>query len=114
MSLQFHYSEDTVRVISLEEGSLVDKLKPAIYYINFNQFMGFFLDKGKDSFSTPEQLFGPVKRRIEKIKRTFDDRTSGTGILLTGDKGAGKTMLAEVLCNNMIEAGIPVIIIIEE
>lgn len=113
MLIQFLYSDDMVRVINLEEGSLVDKLKPAVYYIRNNPMMGFFLEKEHDNFAAPPQLFGPVKRRIEKIKTTFDDRINSTGVLLTGDKGSGKTMLAEVLCNEMITAGIPVIIIDE-
>jgi hypothetical protein len=111
MSISFHYSDDMVRVINLEEGSLVDNLKPAIYYVKYNQMMGFYLEKGNDSFAVPKRLFGTVKRRVEKVKTTFDSRSAGTGILLTGDKGAGKTMLAEVLCNNMINSGMPIVII---
>ena len=103
-----------VRVIDLEEESLVEKLKPAIYYIKSSPMIEFYLEKEQDKFTTPPRLFGSVKRRIEKIKTTFDNRDSNTGLLLTGDKGAGKTMLAEVLCNEMLSVGIPIIIIIND
>jgi hypothetical protein len=55
---------------------------------------GFHLEM-VDNFELPVQLYGQVDARAKRIIDTFLDRPSGTGVLLSGNKGSGKTMLAK-------------------
>jgi len=114
MAINFQYQDaSTVRVLDLMDGTLSEMLKPAIYRVVFNKFTGFFLEKEYDVFKVPAKVYGNVTRKAGKIINTYKDRDRSTGILLTGDKGSGKTMLAEVVCNQLIGEGVPVIMITE-
>lgn len=111
--VNFHYNGTSVRVLDLEEGELDKKLKPAVYRVAFNQFVGYFLEKEYKHFKIPKKVYGTAPRRAKKILNTFNNRDRSTGILLTGDKGAGKTMLAEVVCNTLINNKIPIVMVTE-
>jgi hypothetical protein len=55
---------------------------------------GFFLEQ-VDDFVLPAKLYGDVDTNARRILNTFAARPSGTGVLLSGNKGSGKTMLAK-------------------
>ena len=61
-----------------------------------------------DDLEVPEQRYGNVDALAERIVRTYRDRTCGTGVLMMGPKGTGKTMTAKLVCKL---AGVPVIIV---
>lgn len=71
---------------------------------------GLFLIQG-DDFSLPAKLYGDVKERSKRILQTFEDRPFITGVLLEGEKGSGKTLLAKQISLEGIEAGIPTILV---
>lgn len=64
-----------------------------------------------DGFSNPSKLYGPVREQAQRVLNTFWDRPQSTGILLNGEKGSGKTLLARQLSITGAEQGIPTIII---
>lgn len=112
--IKFNHSGNSVSVISYDENSITDTLRPAVYQVCYNDLAGFYLEKIKDSFEINEdQVFGQTMKRFQKIHRTYNERPSSTGVLLTGTKGSGKTLLAEITCNKMIQEGIPVITVSE-
>lgn len=112
--IKFNHSGNSVSVISYDENSITDKLRPAVYQVCYSDFTGFYLEKIKDSFEINEdQVFGQTMKRFQKISRTYHERPSSTGVLLTGTKGSGKTLLAEITCNHMIQEGIPVVTVSE-
>lgn len=109
---KFYNSGSTVRLIEYAEGALTDTLAPAIYQLRFNQMTGFYLKKVCDSFTIPK-LYGKVTKRTAKIMHTFATRTSNTGVLLSGDKGTGKSLQSMALANASVDNGQPVIMISE-
>lgn len=112
--IKFNHSGNSVSVISYDENSITDTLRPAVYEVCYSDFSGYYLNKIKDNFEINEdKIFGKTTERFEKIQRTYHERPSSTGILLTGTKGSGKTLLAEYTCNKMLEQGIPVITVSE-
>jgi hypothetical protein len=72
--------------------------------------MALYFDR-VDDFSLPSKLYGNITPRCNRILNTFKDRTASTGVLLTGEKGSGKTLLAKMLSIVGAESGIPTIII---
>jgi hypothetical protein len=81
------------------------------YVIGRDQQGNWFLEKVED-FTLPPKLYGDTLKNTDRILNTFLDRPNSTGVLLAGEKGSGKTLLAK---NLVIEAanryGIPTIII---
>lgn len=73
--------------------NLKETLPPGTYTIGVTQ-EGFHLEQVED-FSPPPRLYGDVDSKARRILDTFIDRPSGTGVLLSGNKGSGKTMLAK-------------------
>lgn len=64
-----------------------------------------------DDFSISGKVYGDLTSNSERFMNTFQDRDCNTGILLSGEKGSGKTMLAKKVCIDGIENGYPVILI---
>lgn len=106
---KFMHSGTSVDVISINPDTTFDDLKPNIYDLRYNDMRGFYLEVTSPSFQTPELIFGGSEKRAEKVLNTYKDRDNSTGILLTGDKGSGKTLLTQLVCNKMLAEGIPVI-----
>ena len=64
-----------------------------------------------DNFEIKGKIYGDTRRRSRRILDTFNDRTASTGILLTGEKGSGKTLLAKMLSVDGAKQGVPTIVI---
>lgn len=64
-----------------------------------------------DAFDHTGKIYGDTMRNVDRILRTFNDRTNSTGVMLSGEKGSGKTLLAKMLSITAGEAGVPTIII---
>ena len=85
-----------------------------VYTLRFNQLTGFYLTLTKDQLELPETIYGDTPKRVDRCLSTYQDRDAATGILLTGDKGTGKTLLMSLLANKVItDLKLPVILIKE-
>ena len=107
---KFYTSGNKVSLVTYEADALTDTLAPAVYILEYSQFTGFYFERVEDKFDLPK-LYGKVQKRADKIINTFIDRKSSTGVLLSGDKGTGKSMLSMLVSNMLIDAGHPVILI---
>lgn len=88
-----------------------DDLPPATYTVKFDDRAGeFFLELISD-FDLPEKIYGKNTNYAERILNTFDQRSGSTGVLLSGIKGAGKTLLAKQTAVLGREKNIPTIVI---
>ena len=100
----------TVRVIELDKDTIQESLAPAIYEVNYSQMMGYYLTYITDKYKLPKYILGSTNKRVDKIINTYNNEPSkNTGVILTGEKGSGKTLLSQVLANKMIDQGVPVI-----
>lgn len=77
------------------------------YVIELDAFGKAYLVK-ESPFKLPEKLYGDCIPTAERYINTFRNRDRNLGVLLTGEKGSGKSLLARTVCN---KAGLPVIII---
>lgn len=89
---------------------IYDNLPPNIYILRYNPLGGFYLESCGD-FSVPDKIFGDVDKKVQRVIKTYFHRNCNTGVLLSGDKGSGKTMFARLLSIKALEQGIPTIII---
>jgi len=109
-TVKFYKDGTTVRVFDYDDDQVIDKLPPAIYTI-CQDLSGFYLSLVSEKFDVPEKIYGSTPARVKKILKTYDDRPRSTGVLMSGDKGSGKTMLSSLLSNEMLERGKPVILV---
>jgi hypothetical protein len=66
------------------------------YTVGRDMHGNFFLTM-VDGFPLPGKLYGDVSKNTERILNTFFVRPMSTGVLLSGEKGSGKTLLAKNL-----------------
>lgn len=104
---------DNHLVISANDASnLIDHVPALVYRAHLGP-RGIIMGKDRARFSLPPYRFGKHKDYIAQIKSSYDPLGNNNGILLYGDKGAGKSLLAEEVGNWMITKGLPVIMVSE-
>ena len=86
------------------------KLPPGTYIIVMPG-PGMFAFDEVESFKLPKKLYGDTTANADRILRTFADRPNGTGVMLNGEKGSGKTLLAKTLAIKAAKMGVPTILI---
>ena len=70
----------------------------------------FFLEK-IDGFEIKGKVYGDTIRNTRRVLNTFEDRPATTGIMLAGEKGSGKSLLAKMISAEGAKKGYPTIVI---
>lgn len=88
-----------------------DTLPAAIYTINFNQMEGFSLTQ-REPMTIEDKIYGAHKIKLEKVIKAYKNPAlnRSLGILLTGDKGLGKSFFLRDVADTMVNHGYPVIL----
>jgi hypothetical protein len=107
----FLKSGNTYRVASDEAMDIHRKLPAGNYVIKLNEMTGELYLEGIDDFTIPSKIYGNCLKHTDKIIRTFTDRDNATGVMMTGEKGSGKTLLTKNVSIQLAKQGIPTIVI---
>ena len=102
---------NTFKVAKKEALDLTEKLPVGNYVIKKNEMTGELYLEQIDLFDIKGKVYGDTTKRAERILYAFNDRPSATGVMLTGEKGSGKTLLAKMLSFKGYDQGIPTIVI---
>lgn len=98
---------------------ILEKLHPAIYVVEQNPITGqFFLTYRTDRFSLPSTIYNFNSTSVKSdLSSTFLDQynkqSNNLGILLSGVKGTGKSLLLKQTANKALEHNLPVILVEE-
>jgi hypothetical protein len=98
-------------VSTKEAMDLHDHLPVGTYTVKFDKMAGCFYLEQIEGFEIKGKIYGDTKRHATRILNTFNDRTASTGVMLTGEKGSGKTLLAKMLSLDAQANGVPTIVI---
>lgn len=93
-------------------GLIVDMLPGGNYLVQYSPIAGFYLERVAD-FCIPAKIYGDVVKDADRIINTFWDRPQGLGILLSGEKGSGKTLLTKIISALLAQQGVPTLLINE-
>ena len=107
----FLKSGSRFNVSTKEAMDLHESLPVGHYTVKFDKMAGCFYLEAIEGFEIKGKIYGDTKRQADRILNTFNDRTASTGIMLTGEKGSGKTLLAKMLSLEGGKQGIPTIVI---
>lgn len=96
------YRADTVKTFTA--------LPTQIYTVKFHKMRGFYLESYK-GLEIKEKVYGVHDSKVEKVIKSFNAFERSLGIILSGDKGIGKSLFAKMLANKCVANNIPVIVV---
>lgn len=100
-------------IVRIHPGDAIETSKqlfPAVYKIELINNDPVLSQVGQ--FELPNRLLGDVEKRADRIINTFMDRKGrNTGVLMSGLKGSGKSLLAKLVSSRLLSQGFPTIIL---
>lgn len=98
---------------NLTEGSIsiYDTFPAQAYVIRYSPETGFFLEDYGNIAIDEKKVYGQHIEKLEKVFSTFDRINRNFGILLSGEKGIGKTLFIKMLAVEALKKDIPVIVV---
>lgn len=87
-----------------------DQLPANTYLVNFSQMSGFYLE-AYPNIEVTEKIYGVHESKVAKILNSFKIFERSLGVILSGDKGIGKSICAKLLSQRSVEAGYPTLIV---
>jgi hypothetical protein len=98
------YGEDLQTYKELPVGS---------YDVCFSKMAGFFLTKRPDLLVKENKIYGNSEEKVNKVLNSFSLTDRNFGVILSGQKGIGKSLFARMLANKASEKGLPIITVTE-
>ncbi len=89
-----------------------DHVPTGAYKVCFDPARGFFL-KDCEAPQVNERIYSNHQEKVDKICSRFAQSTRNLGVILSGDKGLGKSIAAKLICIQMLANDVPVIIVNE-
>ena len=82
------------------------------YNIEFNKFIGFYLTERSDLTTNGEKIYGNSAEKVNKVLTSYKLMACRNfGVLLSGQKGIGKSLFVRILAERAISEGLPVVVV---
>lgn len=86
-----------------------DTIPAGTYDICFADRVGFFLSRRAD-MTVAEKVYGVQGTKVDKVINSFKSFGRNLGVILSGDKGIGKSLTAKMIAGAAIKEGYPVLL----
>ena len=91
-----------------------DQLPPKTYRVDYDQETRIFSLLEAHDFEIPEtKIYGQHLDKVKKVLNSMDKMNRNLGVILSGDKGIGKSLFSKCLGLKARKKGIPVILVNE-
>lgn len=87
-----------------------DQLPAVTFELGYSQQEGCYLLR-RSNVSVTEKVYGVQQQKVDKVLTSFERFERSLGVILSGDKGIGKSMFAKCVCEKAMQMGYPVILI---
>lgn len=89
-----------------------DLLPSKTYVVMYSEKEGFYLVE-HPNIEVQEKVYGVHEYKVKKVIHSFNVFERSLGVILSGDKGIGKSIFAKMLCQQLVENSRPIIIVDE-
>jgi hypothetical protein len=107
----FLKSGNTYRISKKESLDIPEHLPAGNYIIKEDPMTGALFLEHIEDFSAIKKIYGDCLKNTDRVINTFLNRPNATGIMLTGEKGSGKTLLTKNIAIELAKQDIPTIVI---
>ena len=87
---------------------------PGTYRVSFAPKEGFSLVRIDDLTVGAERVYGGRDRKVAKIFRSYALSDRSLGVMLSGDKGIGKSLFLRMVAEAARDQGLPVVVVSED
>lgn len=91
--------------------NISEALKPKIYNLEYDEMKGILITEFSEKFEFNFKIYDLDSEFINHALTMMPKINHNIGILFNGVKGTGKTITSKVIANNLIDAGVPVILV---
>ncbi len=102
---------NTFHVTSDDSIDIRKELPAATFLVKFNPKAQSFYLETTQNFTRLPKYYGDAEAKAARVANTISKRDRSLGVMLAGEKGSGKTMLAMLLSANARDRGIPTLIV---
>ena len=86
-----------------------DKIPAGTYDIHCSEMTGFYLSRRPDMVIN-EKVYGVQSGKVAKVLNSFKVFNRNLGVILSGNKGIGKSLTAKMIAIEAVKQGYPVIL----
>ena len=80
------------------------------YKVIFHKMKGYYLE-AYDGLDVTEKVYGVHQSKVDKVVNSFSIFERSLGVILSGDKGIGKSLFTKMLAQTCLAKNIPVLIV---
>lgn len=88
-----------------------DELPAGTYIVRFDKMQGFFLEEYAEIEVKEDKIYGVHYEKVKKVLESFGRFERNLGVILSGNKGIGKSLFAKLLSLEAINRDLPLIIV---
>lgn len=104
---------NTVRILNDDALAVKSTLPAKTYSVKKCSMTGEYFLETIQPYENTGKIYGNPVNRAKRIINTYQQRNTNLGVLLSGMKGSGKSLLAREISSQCIDIGIPTIVISE-